>query len=103
MRGMLMSLEELMKEEIFTNARIVKYIDKDHLPLETEKPIKLAPVLFREEQEDGTLLIMLWVENKLPNDWKRIKGATTAPKGFMWISNGKSLFNQDYRRALLRL
>lgn len=102
MRGALMILDELMKEEIFTNAKVIKYIDKDHLPLETEKPIKIAPVLLREEQEDGTLLIMLWVENKMPSGWKKIIGATTAPKGFMWISNGKSFFDQDYKRALLR-
>ena len=30
------------------------------------------------------------VYDKLPKDWKIIKDATTNPKGYKWINNGKS-------------
>ena len=98
-----MTLKELMETEIYKEAKTIKYIDKDYNTLNTKRPIVIANVLFRELQEDGTLLIMLWVENIIPAGWKRIVGATTAPIGFEWISNGKSLFDPDYKRALLRL
>lgn len=100
MRGMM--LKELMEDEIFKEAKTVKYMDIDHKPLDVEKFMVNVNVLFRELQEDGTLVIMLWVENKMPDGWKVLSGATTAPKGFEWITNGKSMLSTDYRCALLR-
>lgn len=32
--------------------------------------------------------------------WKRIKGATNAPKGMEWWNNGESRFGGNYRHEL---
>lgn len=39
--------------------------------------------------------------NKMPKGWKEIKGAQTAPKGYVWISNGKSIFDRNYQSGLI--
>lgn len=38
----------------------------------------------------------------LPEGWKRIKGATTAPVGWYWANNGKGLFSNEYKHGLVR-
>ena len=38
----------------------------------------------------------------LPEGWHENKGAQTAPMGYVWISNGVSVFSSDYRHGLLR-
>lgn len=38
----------------------------------------------------------------MPKNGYRIKGATTAPKGYYWISNGKSIFSGKRRTALVK-
>jgi len=43
------------------------------------------------------------VLDKMPDGWKVCKGATTAPYGYVWINNGKSLFTGEYNHALLKL
>ena len=35
----------------------------------------------------------------MPSGWKKIRGATTAPSGYVWIWNGKPIFSKDYRHA----
>ncbi len=40
--------------------------------------------------------------DEIPFGWMPIKGATTAPVGYEWISNGKSRFSADYRIALVK-
>lgn len=53
------------------------------------------------------LLKMFEVE-EMPEGWKVIKGTLTQPRGYVWISNGKSLFEKDsngdkvYRQALIK-
>ena len=39
---------------------------------------------------------------KPPKGWKEIKGATTAPNGYTWYSNGKSQFSGQRKQALVR-
>ena len=39
----------------------------------------------------------------MPPGWKEIRGATTAPSGYVWIYNGKSIFTKEYRHALLKI
>lgn len=39
--------------------------------------------------------------NKMPEGWKPCKGAVTAPSGYYWANNGKSLFSPEYRQALI--
>ena len=42
------------------------------------------------------------VYKKKPNGWREIKGASTAPVGYKWIDNGKSLFKGEYKSALVK-
>lgn len=37
---------------------------------------------------------------KPPKGWKKLEGATTAPKGYTWYSNGKGLFS-GYKDGLV--
>ena len=39
----------------------------------------------------------------MPDGWVETKGATTAPNGYVWINNRKSIFTKEYRHALLKL
>jgi len=39
----------------------------------------------------------------MPEGWKEIKGAMTAPNGYIWIFNGKSIFSKEYEHALLKI
>ena len=43
--------------------------------------------------------------DKMPEGWKVVKGATTAPSGYVWIYNGKNPFSNvaEYKSALLKL
>lgn len=41
------------------------------------------------------------VYSAMPKGWKVIDGATTAPKGYTWISNGKSAFGGNRKIALV--
>ena len=40
--------------------------------------------------------------NFMPEGWKEINGAMTAPNGYKWIFNGKSVFSKEYKHALLK-
>lgn len=47
--------------------------------------------------------VEIW--DKIPSyekQWKPIHGATTALKGYIWISNGKSRFDPERQTALLK-
>lgn len=41
------------------------------------------------------------VYDKLPKGWVIIKGATTAPCGYKWISNNKSRFSGERKLAFI--
>ena len=41
--------------------------------------------------------------SKMPKGWRELIGAKTAPRGYKWISNGKSFFDKDYKQGLLKL
>lgn len=44
------------------------------------------------------------VLDKMPEGWIELKGATTAPNGYVWIYNGKCPLNfAEYKSALLKL
>jgi len=42
------------------------------------------------------------VYESMPDGWHENRGAQTAPRGYVWISNGVSVFSPDYRHGLLR-
>ena len=37
----------------------------------------------------------------VPKGWQENTNATTAPKGYTWIDNGKSHFDKDYKSAIV--
>lgn len=39
---------------------------------------------------------------RIPDGWHELSGATTAPIGYLFISNGKSRFSKEYRCALVK-
>jgi hypothetical protein len=43
------------------------------------------------------------IYDTMPDGWVEIRGATTAPNGYVWINNRKSIFTKEYRHALLRI
>ena len=43
------------------------------------------------------------VYDEMPEGWKEIEGALTAPNGYVWIWNCKSRFSKEFRHALLKL
>ena len=49
------------------------------------------------------LINKIEVVNNIPNGWKILEGATTAPKGYKWIYNNKSLFSKKRKKALLKI
>ena len=40
--------------------------------------------------------------SEMPKDWQVIIGATTAPRGYKWVSNGKSIFSGERRLGLIK-
>lgn len=40
---------------------------------------------------------------EMPDGWKFLIGASTAPCGFSWVYNGKSLFSGERESALLKI
>lgn len=49
------------------------------------------------------LLESVKVFYQMPNGWKEIWDAQTAPSGYVWIFNGKSIFSSEYQHALLKV
>ena len=49
------------------------------------------------------LLNQVPVYDSMPDGWKEIRGAQTAPNGYVWIWNRKSIFSPEYRQALLKV
>lgn len=39
----------------------------------------------------------------IPKNWHIIEGATTAPRGYVWICNSESRFYGKYEHALLKI
>lgn len=42
------------------------------------------------------------VGNKVPKGWVKVKNATTAPRGYSWYSNNKSLFSGERKTMLVK-
>lgn len=44
------------------------------------------------------------IYNKMPEGWEALKGALTAPKGYIWIWNKKSRFgtSRNFQHGLLK-
>ena len=42
------------------------------------------------------------IKDSVPEGYVKLEGATTAPKGYEWYSNGKSRFGGEYKNALVK-
>ena len=42
------------------------------------------------------------IENSVPKGYIKREGATTAPDGYNWYCNGKSLFDKEYNHILVK-
>lgn len=42
------------------------------------------------------------VLDHIPDGWKKIEGAVTAPRGYSWYYNGKSRFSGEREQALVK-
>lgn len=93
-----------MKVDDFKKFKCVKYVDKNHKMIDASKIewFKNLDVLCFAEQTDGSLAVMLWIETSMPEGWGYLKGALTAPKGYEWITNSKSIMSGQRETALLR-
>lgn len=74
----------------------------EKIKLETAKE-ELAK---REGSKSDTSLNKSWsqsdVINELPKGWKRVEGATTAPNGYVVVSNNQSRFGGDRETKLIK-
>lgn len=59
--------------------------------IKTEKRIKIFV-------EQGVKIF-----TSMPDGWKYVKGALTAPNDYKWIYNGKPIFGDEYEQALLKV
>ena len=55
------------------------------------------------DKEGNQKFTAIRVYNRTPKGWKDDKGATTAPIGYKWVHNGKSLLSGDRRSALVKV
>lgn len=55
------------------------------------------------DKEGNQKFTAVRVYDRKPNGWKEIEGATTAPVGYKWVSNNKSLFSGQRKTGLLKL
>lgn len=42
------------------------------------------------------------VYDSMPDGWQVIEGAQTAPVGYAWINNRKSVFSKEYKHGLIK-
>ena len=49
----------------------------------------------------GRKRVIEYVE-KVPEGFKELKGALTAPVGYTWYANGKSIFDKTYKQILVK-
>lgn len=43
------------------------------------------------------------IVREMPEGWSVVKDALTAPPGYVWIHNRKSLFSGEYQSALIKI
>ena len=98
-----LNFNELKQREIYKQAKHIKYIDIDGNEVKEVKAIKIAPILLVDSRDDGDVTVKLDICNTMPEGFKVLNGATTAPVGFCWIYNVKSIFSEARKKALLRL
>lgn len=54
-------------------------------------------------KQTSKFLFTVPVYEDIPRGWSKIKGATTAPRGYMWVSNNKSYFGGERKQALVKI
>lgn len=57
---------------------------------------------YEEKQRAKAAALGVPIYDKMPEGWTESAGALTAPSGYKWINNKKSLFSKDRKKALLK-
>lgn len=55
------------------------------------------------DKEGNQKFTAIRVYKRKPNGWREDNGATTAPVGYKWINNGKSLTSGERKTALVKV
>lgn len=58
--------------------------------------MKIAAIEYWKEKE-------ITIYDKIPDGWFIVEGAMTAPQGYVWICNNKSLFDGTRKNGLLKV
>ena len=82
-------------------------VNKDKTILANEKGgTVLKPVKISDSNEKYSVDYFkqrgVEVKDSVPEGYVKLEGATTAPKGYEWYSNGKSRFGGEYKNALVK-
>lgn len=82
-------------------------VNKDKTILVNEKGgTVLKPVKISDSNEKYSIDYFkqrgVEIKDSVPKGYVKLEGATTAPKGYEWYSNGKSRFGGEYKNALVK-
>lgn len=58
--------------------------------------------IIEEQEKAKTMIKKNQIYDSLPEGWK-IRKAGVAPRGYVWIWNGKSRFGGEYRHGLMKV
>lgn len=87
--------EELKKETLNKMYKSIGYDDsKYNYGLEKTSNEKYTVDYFKQRGVE--------IKDSVPEGYVKLEGATTAPKGYEWYSNGKSRFGGEYKNALVK-
>ena len=77
---------------------------KVHFEIETKEKVDRYYIYQIAKKKYPNLLLDNYFEVKdtLPNGWKKLEGALTAPNGYYWANNCKSRWDKKYESALIR-
>ena len=99
----MITLKDVKHQDFYTTAKYIVFVDVDGMPLVNSKWFENAWFLNWEKTDGGGIKIKLEVYNNMPLGWQILPGGQTAPRGFAWIYNGKSIFCADRKTAFIRL
>ena len=76
-------------------------------PSEQGQTVQTKPVQSQtsaEAQQVGTIRVGqsdVPLYDRIPDGWKRTKGAQTAPRGYVWVDNNKSMFGGERKSGMV--
>ena len=87
-----------------TTPKTTKTTSKKQVPKKTTQKKKDNYMLIKSglDREGKQQYTAVKVHDKTPRGWKEVKGATTAPVGYKWVTNGKSALFGKRKTALVK-